>query len=78
VLWRAEVRARHALAESLNQRRDEAALYKLLATLRFDVPLEETLEDLLWRGARRPELEALAAELGDLGVLERVPRWRDG
>lgn len=76
VLWRAEVRARHALAESLNQRREEAALYKLLATLRFDVPLEETLEDLAWRGAQRPELEALAAELGDIGVLDRVPRWR--
>lgn len=76
VLWRPDVRAKSALAESLNSRRDEAALYKTLATLRFDVPLEETFEDLEWRGARRASLEALCAELGEFALVERVPRWR--
>ncbi|HTP09658.1 MAG TPA: 5'-3' exonuclease H3TH domain-containing protein, partial [Anaerolineae bacterium] len=35
-----------SLAESLVQRRDEAYLYRTLATLRDDVPLKETLNDL--------------------------------
>jgi 5'-3' exonuclease len=74
--WGLDVRGRDALAECLNARRDDAALYRTLAVLRRDVPLAETLEDLEWRGARRDELEALCSELGDLGLLERIPRWR--
>ena len=44
---------------SLRERREEAALYRRLATLRTDVPLAEGLADLEWRGARRRDLEAL-------------------
>ncbi len=39
------------LAESLVQHRAEALLYRQLATLREDVPLQETLADLEWQGA---------------------------
>jgi hypothetical protein len=35
----------------LAARRDEAALYRKLATLRSDVPLKEKLSDLKWPGA---------------------------
>ncbi len=63
------------LAESLSQRRDEAALYKELATLRQDVPLKEKLPDLEWRGAR-PGLKDLCRRLGDERIPTRVPQWR--
>jgi 5'-3' exonuclease len=63
--WRVSVRRAPALAESLRERRAEAALYKTLATLRTDVPLGEELADLEWGGVRRPELLELAAEIGD-------------
>jgi 5'-3' exonuclease len=63
------------LAEALASRRGEALLYRKLATLRLDVPLEERLEDLEWKGSR-PGLRELCIELGDSKLPERVPRWR--
>ncbi len=63
------------LAESLAERRGEAMLYRRLATLRTDVPLQERLEDLEWKGAR-PALRALCEDLGDLKLPERITRWR--
>jgi 5'-3' exonuclease len=73
--WEVDVRGAAALAASLRDRRPEAALYRTLATLRTDVPIRESLADLEWRGARRDELPALLAELGDDEGLERVHRW---
>jgi len=62
------------LAESLRSRREEALLYRQLATLRPDVPLQERLDDLEWRGARQP-LNRLCRELGNSDLVGRVPRW---
>jgi 5'-3' exonuclease len=73
--WRVSVRGAAALAESLAGRRADALLYKRLATLRVDVPLSENLDDLRYRGAQRAALEALAAELSDTALLERVPQF---
>ncbi len=70
--WTIKVRGAAALAENLNTRRNEAQLYKQLATLRTDVPLEESVADLEWRGARRAELEAVCEEIGDAALLARV------
>ena len=64
-----------SLAANLAQRRDEAYLYRTLATLRYDVPLKETLPDLKWLGAY-PRLKKLCHDLGDDRIPERVPRWR--
>jgi 5'-3' exonuclease len=75
--WDVTIRGASALAASLAARRDDAALYKRLATLRTDVPLQETLDDMEWRGARRDELEALCREIDDLDFVSRVPRFRD-
>ncbi len=77
-LWAVDVRGRERLAAALAQRREEALLYRLLATLRTDVPLAEGLSDLEWRGARRPELERLAEAIGATELIERVPRWLVG
>ncbi|MEO6601356.1 MAG: 5'-3' exonuclease H3TH domain-containing protein [Polyangiaceae bacterium] len=73
--WTVPVRGAAALAQSLAGLRAEAALYKRLATLRVDVPLTENLSDLEYRGAPRARLEALAAELSDDSLLERVQRF---
>jgi 5'-3' exonuclease len=62
------------LAESLREHKEEAYLYRRLATLRRDVPLREGIQDLEWRGARK-RLAALCAELGDAKLVDRVPRW---
>ncbi len=63
------------LAETLNQRREEAMLYRTLAMLRKDVPLKEKLDDLKWRGARE-EFKVFCHALGDDKIPPRVPRWR--
>jgi 5'-3' exonuclease len=64
------------LALTLAQGKEDALLFRKLATLRFDVPLQENLEDLEWRGAH-PRLREVCARLGDVGFLQRVTRWRD-
>src|SRR5579859_119894 len=63
------------LAESLAQHRAEAPLFRQLATLREDVPLQETLADLEWRGADA-RLYEVCQRLGDDKFPGRVPRWR--
>ena len=74
--WSVEVRGKQRLAMSLRGRREDAMLYRQLATLRTDVPLAERLADLEWRGAPRDELEPLLASIGALELADRVPRWR--
>jgi 5'-3' exonuclease len=64
-----------SLAESLSQRRAEALLFKELATVRVDVPIQEKLNDLKWQGAY-PRLKKICHELGDERIPERIPRWR--
>ena len=74
--WGVDVRSKDRLAAALRAGREQALLYRRLATLRTDVPLAETLVDLEWRGARRPELESLCHTIGAPELLERVRRWR--
>lgn len=76
--WDIKVRGAAQLAENLSAERDEAGLYKVLATLRTDVPQQEGLADLEWRGARRRELTALCEEIGESQLLERVTSYLDG
>jgi 5'-3' exonuclease len=75
--WTVPVRGAAALAQSLCEHREEAVLYRRLATLRTDVPLAEGIDDLRWRGARRSELTELCHEIGDEKFVERVQRWRE-
>jgi len=65
------------LAENLRANKEEAFLYRRLATLRRDVPLEQSLNDLEWRGAHE-RLRELCVELGDHDLPDRVPRWTAG
>lgn len=64
-----------SLAASLAGRREEARLYKELATVREDVPIQEKLSDLKWQGAY-PRLKKICFQMGDERIPERIPRWR--
>jgi len=75
--WEVKPRRAYDLAANLRHEKEEALLYRKLATLREDVPLEESLEDLEWRGASRREIEVLSRELADDALVERVPRFQD-
>jgi len=70
--WGVTVRGSAALAHNLSEQRDDAMLYRTLATLRTDVPIDESLDDLRWTGPDRPALEALCKELGERTLLDRI------
>jgi 5'-3' exonuclease len=74
--WTVKVRGADALARSLATGRKAAELYRQLATLRYDVPLAESAADLAWQGADRAALAAIAAEIEDGGLLQRVERFK--
>jgi 5'-3' exonuclease len=69
--WKVDVRGAPALASELAKARDAALLYEKLATLRLDVPLEESVEDLRHRAVLLEDLAAVAAEVGAPEVYER-------
>jgi 5'-3' exonuclease len=62
--WEVKVRGAPRLGATLAAGRQEVSLYKRLATLRFDVPLIESFDDLKWRGAPRAEYEAFIDSIG--------------
>ena len=74
--WKVAVRGRDALAQSLTFHFQDALLYRTLATLRTDVPLSESIDDLEWRGVPREELEDLCRRLSAVDLLDQVTRWR--
>jgi 5'-3' exonuclease len=61
--WQVKIRGAKSLAQSLAERRDDAMLYRTLATLRTDVPIKESLEDLHWTGPSE-DLVTLCKEIG--------------
>ncbi len=56
--WKCTVRSAETLAATLASHRQQALLYRRLATLQKDVPLQETLADLRHRGISRNDFEA--------------------
>lgn len=63
-----------SLVESLTQHWEEALLFRKLATIRTDVPLEENLNDLKWKGARE-DFNRFCQSLGDEKIPLRVTKW---
>ncbi len=63
------------LMENLQKNYKDALLFRELSTLRKDVPLKESSDDLRWQGAH-PRLRELCHELGDERTPERVPKWK--
>lgn len=73
--WPKELRGGERLLESLVSNWEHALLFKRLATLRRDVPIVETPQDLLWKGAL-PSFRETAQRLGFPDLCERIPRWQ--
>ena len=71
--WDIKVRGAKSLANNLSQQRDDALLYRTLATLRTDAPCDESLDELRWDGADTEALQALCDWLGDTRAMKRIP-----
>ena len=69
--WAVTVRGAAGLAGQLREHREEAMLYRILATLRTDVPIDRDVEGLRW-GGPSPRLDAMLDFLGDDELAERV------
>ncbi len=75
--WDVAVRGASRLAATLAERREDALLYRKLATLIDDVPLTEAFEDLEWQGAPRAEFSRWCDEVGTTSLRDRPRRWRE-
>lgn len=73
--WAVKPRGAARLAATLAERREDAMLYRKLATLVDDVPLTETLEELRWRGAPRGRFLEWCDRVGSTSLRNRPPRW---
>jgi 5'-3' exonuclease len=69
--WDPSIKRARALAESLFSAWDDALLFRLLATLRLDVPVFEAVEDLRWKGPRE-NFEECCKRMKAAGLLGRV------
>ncbi len=70
--WAVPVRGGAGLAEVLRAHREEARLYKTLATLRTDVPIVDDVEALRWRGPTSG-FAGFCQQLGAEALLARLP-----
>ena len=73
--WDVPVRGAAALQGILAQEYEKALLYRQLATLRRDVPIDAAPDAVRWRGARRAEYEALCRELGSERLATLPHQW---
>jgi 5'-3' exonuclease len=74
-LWKVKVRGADRLALELSRHRDDARLYKKLATLIDDVPtVKEELADLEWKGVPRKAWDAWCDEVGASESLRQRPK----
>ena len=71
--WDVKVTGAPRLGATLASQRNNAMLYKRLATLVRDVPLAESLDDLEYKGALRGPCEELCARLE---IRPRITRFR--
>ena len=73
--WPESVRSCDTLARTLAERRAEALLYRTLATLRTDAPVDTSLSALEHKGIPREPFEVFARQVDAPALLSRVTRW---
>jgi 5'-3' exonuclease len=69
--WHASIGSARRLSASLFDSWDNALLFRTLATLRLDVPVFETVEDLRWQGPR-PGFEEVCDRMKAAELLARA------
>jgi 5'-3' exonuclease len=69
--WHPSIKRARALSESLFTSWSDALLFRTLATLRLDVPVFDTVEDLRWKGPR-PDFEERCRRMKSPNLFGRV------
>lgn len=69
--WHPSIRKPRVLAEALFSAWNDALLFRTLATLRLDVPVFDTVEDLRWKGPR-PGFEGLCRRIKAPDLIRRA------
>lgn len=73
--WELVIRGAARLSEALEANREQALLFKTLATLRVDAPVFELVDELRWEGPATA-FRQLSGELGEPDLWERAQRIR--
>jgi len=69
--WHPSIKRARVLSESLFNAWSDALLFRTLATLRLDVPVFDTVEDLRWKGPR-PDFEERCLRMKSPNLFGRV------
>jgi 5'-3' exonuclease len=69
--WHPSIKKARSLCESLLNQWDDALLFRTLATLRLDVPVFATVDDLRWQGPQE-NFEKICTRMKLLDLNERV------
>ena len=75
--WPPGIRGADRLAATLADRQQDALLYRKLATLVTDVPLDAPLESLRWQGVPRKAFARWSEQVGLRTMLPAVHCWAD-
>jgi 5'-3' exonuclease len=75
--WGLAVGSAEKLAATLAASQEEVYLYRELTTLRLDVPFDETLADLEWRGVPEAPFRAFCDRMAFDADAINVHRWAD-
>lgn len=70
--WAPSIRNALLLSQRLFTNWSDAMLFRTLATLRLDVPVFESVDDLQWRGPKK-EFMNVAERLGMMEVMSQLP-----
>jgi 5'-3' exonuclease len=73
--WPKDLRGRERLAAVWAEQRQDAFLYRTLATLRLDAPVSASLAELEHHGVPRERFLAWCDAVGARTLKERAPRW---
>jgi 5'-3' exonuclease len=73
--WKLGIRRPEKIAASLVAHREAALLFRRLATLVRDVPFQETLSALRWKGVPRAQFEAWCDRVASPRLKSRPKRW---
>jgi len=71
--WHPSIRRARQLSESLFAAWDDAVLFRTLATLRLDVPVFGSVDELRWREPR-PEFEKICGRMNAFDLLRHVSK----
>ena len=69
--WHPSIRKARGLSESLFNAWNDALLFRTLATLRLDVPVFDSVDELRWKGPR-PAFEEQCRRMNALNLLGRI------